>query len=38
MKRRRMSRGGSRWLFSSTAMNVHPRNAMMSPERGGWRL
>lgn len=38
MKRRRMSRGGSKRLFSATAAKVHPANGMLNPERGGWRL
>lgn len=38
-KRHKMSRGGSRKLFSSTAQRVHRRNGMDAvPMRGGIRL
>lgn len=37
-RRRKMSRNGSRRLFSATAQKVHPRNLNLNPERGGWRL
>lgn len=38
MKRRRISRGGSKRLFSSTAKRVHKKNLGPRPMRGGYRL
>lgn len=37
-KRRKMSRGSSRKLFSKTAQYIHPKNVHNSPMRGGFRL
>ena len=37
MKRRKMSRRGSKRLFKATAQKVHKRN-LVRPERGGIRL
>lgn len=37
MKRRRLSRRGSKRLFKKTAMKVHRKN-MTSPMRGGIRM
>lgn len=38
MRRHKMSRRGSRHLFSRTAQRVHPRNLMATPMRGGFRI
>lgn len=38
MRRHRMSKGASRRSFTKGAVNVHPKNNIMNPERGGWRL
>lgn len=38
MRRRKMSRSGSRKLFSRTARKVHKRNVVGAPMRGGIRL
>lgn len=38
MKRKRLSRKGSKRLFSATARKVHPRNVPSRPMRGGIRL
>ena len=38
MKRRRMSRKGSKRLFSKTANRTHKKNIMSGPMRGGYRL
>lgn len=38
MKRRMISRSGSRRLFSKTARKVNKRNALIRPMRGGIRL
>nr|QJB20619.1 MAG: hypothetical protein [Microvirus sp.] len=37
MKRRRMSRKGSKRSFTKNAMRVHPKNARITPMRGGIR-
>jgi len=37
-KRYKMSKKGSRKLFSSTAQYVHPLNVHRSPMRGGFRI
>lgn len=38
MKRKNLSRSGSRRLFTATAKKVHRRNGMGRPMRGGIRL
>lgn len=38
MKRRSMSRQGSKRLFSSTASRSHRKNSSPAPMRGGIRL
>lgn len=38
MKRRSMSRGGSRRLYSATAARTHRKNVDPRPMRGGIRL
>ena len=38
MKRRTMSRRGSRRLFTSTASKTHYKNVKPRPQRGGIRL
>lgn len=38
MKRRSMSKGGSRRLFSATASKTHYKNVKPRPQRGGIRL
>lgn len=38
MKRRKVSKRGSRKLFSATAAKVHPKNLRAVPLRGGIRL
>lgn len=38
MNRRKMSRKGSRKLFSKTASRTHKRNLSSNPMRGGIRL
>ena len=38
MKRRKMSRGGSRSYFTATASKTHYRNTKARPMRGGIRL
>lgn len=38
MKRRKMSRSGSRRYFSATASRMHPLNAHRIPMRGGFRI
>ncbi len=38
MKRRKMSRKGSRRYFSATASKTHFRNIRPRPQRGGIRL
>lgn len=38
MKRRKMSRKGSKKYFSKTAQYVHPKNVHRKPMRGGIRL
>lgn len=38
MFRRKMSKGGSRRLFSSTASRSHKKNFGSNPMRGGIRL
>lgn len=38
MKRKELSRGGSRRLFTATADKVHPKNLLGAPMRGGIRL
>lgn len=37
-RRRKMSRGKSRKLFSRTAGQTHKRNFQLGPHRGGIRL
>lgn len=37
-RRGRMSRGHSKKQFRAGAQNVHPRNRLTSPMRGGIRL
>ena len=37
-KRNKLSRGGSRKLFTATAKKVHRKNGMGRPMRGGIRL
>lgn len=37
-KRRRLSRRGSRRLFSKTARRSHSRNLRARPMRGGYRI
>lgn len=37
-KRKKLSRKGSKRLFTATAQRVHPRNAMGRPMRGGIRI
>lgn len=36
--RRRLSKKGSKRLFTKTAMKTHVKNAPANPMRGGWRL
>ena len=38
MKRRKLSRGGSRRLFTATASRTHYKNVKPRPMRGGIRL
>lgn len=38
MRRHKLSRKGSRRLFTKTAMRTHVKNAPSNPMRGGWRL
>ena len=38
MKRKKMSRKGSKRLFTKTAQYVHAKNAHAVPMRGGFRL
>lgn len=38
MKRRAMSKSGSKKLFAKTANRPHPKNLMGAPMRGGIRL
>lgn len=38
MKRRSISRKGSRRLFTATASKTHRRNVSARPQRGGIRL
>lgn len=37
-KRRKLSKKGSRKLFSGTAQYVHPLNVHRMPMRGGFRI
>ena len=38
MRRRKMSRKGSRSYFTATASKTHSRNVKSRPQRGGIRL
>lgn len=38
MKRHKISKSGSRRLFTHTAKTAHPFNQPSSPMRGGYRL
>lgn len=38
MRRSKMSRSGSRRLFTNTAKTAHPKNSQAAPIRGGIRL
>lgn len=38
MKRKRLSRKGSKRLFKATANKTHPKNLITSVNRGGFRL
>lgn len=38
MKRKKLSRGGSKRLFTATADKVHPKNAPQVVMRGGKRM
>lgn len=38
MRRHKVSKKGSRKLFTKTAMKTHKKNAGFNPMRGGWRL
>lgn len=36
--RKKLTRRGSRRLFTTTAMRTHVKNLMAEPQRGGFRL
>lgn len=38
MRRHKLSRSGSKGLFSATASRTHKKNVMAKPMRGGIRL
>ena len=38
MKRRKMSRKGSKRYFSATAAKTHKKNLRVAPMRGGFRI
>lgn len=38
MKRRKVSYNGAKRLFMATASQVHPKNIMAVPMRGGFRI
>lgn len=38
MKRKHMSKAGSKSYFTNTAKHAHPKNNRVQPMRGGYRL